>query len=132
MDYTRYFLTNLTKHIKIISKNFKLKEFYLGIAKDLISPFKRLSIDQNIPINIIMSKKSDQQIIDNVCKKRNLDPNSSQCKYEIDSNRLSNSMKSDLLNLSKNGKLIECTQDECNLGYFVGLGANYTVEKLIQ
>jgi hypothetical protein len=78
-----------------------------------------------------MAKKSDQQIIDQICKKRNLDPNSSECKYEIDSNKLMINIKSGLLNLSKNGKLIECTQDDCDLGYFVGIGANYTVDKLL-
>ena len=78
-----------------------------------------------------MSKKSDQQIKDNVCKNRKLDPDSPECKFEIDSNNLMNKMKSDLLNLSKNGKLIECTEDVCNLGYFVGVGANYTVSKLL-
>jgi hypothetical protein len=78
-----------------------------------------------------MSKKSDQQIRDQVCQKRNLDPNSSECKYEIDSNKLMISIKSDLLNLSKNGKLIECIQDECGVGYLVGKGSNYTVQKLL-
>ena len=78
-----------------------------------------------------MSKKSDQQIIDQVCKKRNLDPNSSECLYEINANKLSITAKSDLLNLSKNGTLIECIQDECDIGYFVGKGANYTVQKLL-
>ncbi|CAF1158205.1 unnamed protein product, partial [Brachionus calyciflorus] len=57
---------------------------------------------------------------------------SEKCKYEIDSNRLSIDYRAKLKDLSLSGNIFNCTMDDCDLGYYVGLGANYTVDKLLQ
>ena len=103
----------------------------LSISINAQSVFNLYTINQNIPINVILTNKTNQQIIETICKQKNYSPSSAECKYEINANNLLTSEKSKLLNLSKNGTLFECNLDDCNLGYFTGIGANYTVQKLI-
>lgn len=79
-----------------------------------------------------MTVKSDDQIKNLICKKRGYSFDSSECKYEIDSNNLSIGLRRQLYNLSTNGKIFNCTLDDCDLGYYTALGSNYTVDKLIQ
>ena len=123
-EATWYFLTE---------KTWITQEFFLmRLLRNEVDYFETLKIDQSIPINVIMSRKSDQQIIDLVCKKRNYASDSSDCVYEINSNKIMISEREKLVSLTTGGgKLISCTMDDCDQGYFVGLGANYTVYNLL-
>jgi pimeloyl-ACP methyl ester carboxylesterase len=122
-EATWYFLTE---------KTWITQEFFLKLIRNEIDYFETLKIDQSIPVNVLMSYKSDQQIIDQVCKKRKYASDSSECVYEINSNKISIRERAKLVNLSTaGGKMINCTMDDCDLGYFVELGANYTVFNLV-
>ncbi|CAF0715670.1 unnamed protein product [Brachionus calyciflorus] len=117
-----YFLTEKTW----ITQEYLLYDVFYG--KDAFE----LKINQSIPINIIMTVKSDEQIKEQICKKQGYGFDSEKCKYEIDSNRLSIDYRAKLKDLSLSGNIFNCTIDDCELGYYVGLGANYTVDKLVQ
>ena len=122
-EATWYFLTE---------KTWITQELFLKLIRNEVNYFETLKIDQSIPVNVLMSYKSDQQIIDQVCKKRNYASDSSDCVYEINSNKISIRERAKLVNLSTaGGKLINCTMDDCDLGYFVELGANFTVFNLV-
>ncbi|CAF0830609.1 unnamed protein product [Brachionus calyciflorus] len=115
-----YFLTEKTW----IAQEYLLNDLFFG--KDAYT----LKIDQSIPINLILTVKSDEQIKELICKKRGLD--AEKCKYEIDSNRISIEYRTKLKDLSTKGNIYKCTMDDCDLGYYVGVGANYTVDILLK
>jgi len=117
-----YFLTE---------KTWTTQEYFLPLLLAEADVFSTIKIDANIPINVIMTKKSDQQIIDQICKKRGFSQDSAQCRDEIESNRISVRERTKLKDLSKLGKLVNCEYDDCELGYFVANGANYTVNILL-
>lgn len=117
-----YFLTEKTW----ITQEYFLKSLFND--KDVFNAYK---INQSIPINLITTVKSDDQIREN-CKKIGLAIGSEECNYEIDYNKELIKIRKDLQKLSLNGKLFECKSNECDLGYYVGKGASYTVDKLLQ
>ena len=113
-------------------KKWATENYFINILKDKISSFSSGKIiDQTISLNLIISEKSDDQIIKNVCEPRKIDRNSKECIYEINFNRLLIQEKLNLANLSSKSKLIACKQDECGMEYFFGVGANYTVYNLL-
>ncbi|RNA22554.1 hydrolase [Brachionus plicatilis] len=117
-----YFLTEKTW----ITQEYFLKSALTG--KDVFSTYK---INQSIPINVITTVKSDDQIREK-CRKNGYSVDSEKCKYDLDFNRELIVIRKSLKDLSSNGKLFECSDDECDLGFYVGKGANYTVDKLLQ
>jgi pimeloyl-ACP methyl ester carboxylesterase len=125
-EATWYFLTEKTwitqeYFIKLMQRNETTTDY-----------FETLKIDQSIPVNVLMTHKSDEQIVEEVCERKKYAPNSSECVYEINSNRISISERAKLVNLSTGGgKLVNCTMNECDLGFYVQLGANYTVYNLL-
>jgi len=124
-EATWYFLTE---------KTWITQELFLRLMQrnETADYFDTLKIDQSIPVNVLMTQKSDRQIIEEICERNKYAPNSTECVFEINSNRISISERAKLVNLSTGGgKLVNCTMNECDLGYFVHLGANYTVHNLL-
>jgi pimeloyl-ACP methyl ester carboxylesterase len=108
------------------------ENYFINIIKDKVSSFSsNVVINDTIPLYLIISKKSDEQIIQNKCTSRKIDRNSNECKFEINSNRMLIQEKEKLSSLVPKSKLIECNLDECSLDYFLGAGANYTVSILL-
>ena len=68
-----------------------------------------------------------------ICLPKHYQFNSSECLQEIKSNRLYTIEKEKLVNLSSNGQVIRCDQDECGSQgrYLIDIGANFTVNKLL-
>ena len=95
--------------------------------------FAKYQIDQRIPINLLSTALSDEQIIKLTCVERmKIDPESDECKYEVASNRYAISEKEKFASLTQaGGKIIRCTSDECDLGYWVDR-PQFTVEKLLE
>ena len=87
------------------------------------------TLNGTISINHIMTAKNEQQIIKQVCVLRRLEQNSTDCENEIRASKLNIEFKHDLL---KFDKIIECTMDECDLGFYIYEGSNYTVQSLIK
>jgi len=108
------------------------ENYFINIVKDRVSSFSsNVVINHTIPLNLIISKKSDEQIIQYKCTPRKIDRNSEECKYEINSNRMLIQEKEKLSSLVPKSKLIECKLDECSVDYFLGAGANYTISILL-
>lgn len=114
-----YFLTD---------KTWSTQEVVLKTLADEKDPYD-VALNSSIAVNHIMTVLSDQQIISQTCDKLNYPASSSDCQYEIQANHLAIDWR---LNLTKFNKIINCTFDECNLGYYVFEGANYTVQKLLE
>jgi len=128
------YFANLLDEIRwyfLTEKTWTTQEYFLPSVFSEVDVFNTTKIDTNIPINIIMTKKSDQQIIDQVCKKNGFDKDSAQCRDEIESNRISIRERTKLKDLSNAGKLVNCEYDDCDLGFYVANGANYTVSNLL-
>ena len=102
-----------------------------GLAKEE-DVFSEKKIDQNIPINHIMSVKSDEQIIETVCLPKKFSKISEECNYELRANRYLINVRKELTTLTKNGRIIECNQDACNQGYFVYEGVDFTIKALLE
>lgn len=113
-------------------KTWITQEYFLPNIKDSKNVFETVKINDSIPINVIMTVKTDDQIKNQVCKKNDFAFDSAECKYEIDSNNLSIKLRANLFSLGKAGTIFNCTSDECDLGYYVGKGAEYTVDKLLK
>ena len=75
-----------------------------------------------------MTTKSDQQIIKQICAPHNFESNSTDCENQIRANKLSIEWKRDLL---KFDRIIDCTMDECDLGFYIYSGSNFTVQSLM-
>jgi hypothetical protein len=124
-EVTWYFLTEKTW----ITQELFIKLMQRNETADNFDTFK---IDQSIPVNVVMTHKFDEKIIEEICVRNKYAPNSTECKFEINSNRISISERAKLVNLiTGGGKLVNCTMNECDLGYFVQLGASYTVYNLL-
>lgn len=117
-----YFLTEKTWSTQAYLLPFVLKQ------NDI---FQTVKINESIPINLISSFKTDQQVINQTCVAKKYAPDSTDCLYEINSNKLYLFEKERLVNLTLNGKIIRCSLDDCDQGYLVGLGANFTVNSLL-
>jgi hypothetical protein len=128
------YFSNLLDEIRwyfLTEKTWTTQEYFLPSVFSETDVFNTTKIDANIPINIIMTKKSDQQIIDQICTKNGYDKDSAQCRNEIESNRISVRERTKLKELSNTGELVNCEYDECELGYYVSNGANFTVNNLL-
>jgi hypothetical protein len=75
-----------------------------------------------------MTTKSDQQIIKQICFPLNFESNSTDCENQIRANKLSIEWKRDLI---KFDRIIDCTMDECDLGFYIYSGSNFTVQSLM-
>ena len=73
-----------------------------------------------------MTKKSDAQIEAQTCEPQHLD--SSQCEEKKLTNRLTYEDKAKTP--QNGGSVIDCAEDECNLGYYVFDHPEYTVQKI--
>lgn len=87
------------------------------------------TVDSNIKIHTLLSIRSDQQVIDMVCRPRGMDPNSSGCLFELASNRYAIEQRLKLGEKNR-GEIVPCTDSACNLGYFVYDGTQWTVDAL--
>ena len=113
-------------------KKWATQNYLLPLYKNLKSSFDTgLVVNKTMPLNVIMTFKTDEQIVEHTCKPRKFDRNSTKCIYEINFNRMLQEEKSKLVNLTPQSKLIKCEQDECDTDFFVGQGANYTVFNLL-
>lgn len=77
---------------------------------------------------MILTHQSDDQIDGLVCQPRNLNPD--ECQFQKDYNRMIYEEK--LANFPRNGgKTVECTMDDCNLGYYIFNNPAYTIETVL-
>lgn len=120
-------LQNEARWYSLTEKTWKSKSHFLKLLPDKENIFETKSIDQTIPINIIMTTKSDDQI----CLDKKLSRDSADCAYEIDANNYSIAQRLKLKDLSQNGQVVNCTLDQCSSDYFVTNGAEFTVSNLI-
>jgi hypothetical protein len=119
-----YFLTDRT---------WIAQRHWIKFAENEDDVFNNYRIDQNIPINLLSTSLSDEQVRNITCiKNRKIDPDSDECLYEIKSNRYYTEEKKKLVNLtSAGGKIVRCMMDECDLGYWVDY-PRYTVDRLLE
>lgn len=81
-------------------------------------------------VNHIMTVKSDQQVIEQKCTPRNWSPSSDECIFELRVNKYSIDVRRNLTH--ENGRVIECTMDECNSSFFINNGTKFTIESLLE
>ena len=114
----------------LADKTWTTQEYILRWESDnnFTSPYN-YALNSSITVNNIMSVKSDQQVISQTCGPMKYPVNSSECDYEIKSNKLSIEWR---LNLTRFNNIINCTMNECNQGYFFIEGSNYTVQNLLK
>ena len=94
--------------------------------------FSERKLNREIPINHIMSVKSDEQIIETICVPNKLSKISEECSYEIRANRYMINVRKELTTLTENGKIVECEHKACNQGYFIYDGVEFTVKALLE
>lgn len=94
------------------------------------NPFNS-TISDSIPVHMILTTKSDEQVKNQICKPRGLDPISEDCQYEIKSNQAYIQAAQNMVPRN-GGQLIPCTLDSCNQGYYIYDGSKYTVDTLLQ
>ena len=73
-----------------------------------------------------MTKKTDAQIESQKCVPQNLDD--SECEKRKEYNRLTYEDKAKTP--QNGGEVVDCTEDDCNLGYYVFDHPEYTVRKI--
>lgn len=127
--------------IKIIIINLKNYYYLLKVAQrhwikgieKYDDTFAKYQIDQRIPINMLSTALSDEQVIKLTCIERlKIDPESDECKYEVNANRYMTSEKEKLSELtSAGGQVVRCTFDECSLAYWID-SPQYTIDKLLE
>lgn len=115
----------------LTEKTWTTQAFLLPELKKQENVFESLKINENIPINLVASFKSDEQVINTTCVTKNYPSDSKECLREINSNRLYILEKENLVNLTRNGKIKRCTFNECNQAFLVGEGANFTVQAIL-
>lgn len=108
------------------------KYFYDDAISSEQDVFKIYRINRNISINQIMCVKTDEQVVNKICKPQKLEENSDSCLNAIDENmKLINESKK-LVELTENGKIYEANGDDCDLEFFVINEPEFTVRALIQ
>ena len=110
-------------------KTWATQSYFLDFLPNKQNIFATTSVNQSISINLIMSYKSSQQIINQTCLKKNYAPDSANCLYEIEYNNLTISAKE---NLIQNGQEIKCQLDACDTDYFMNQGTLFTVQSLFK
>ncbi len=93
--------------------------------------FESETLNRTLPVHLIISAWNDTQVIRNRCQPQGYLPDSDECRFLIDSNNISIDLKKKITNLN-GGSVTLCEMDECNLGYFVYDGPQFTVSALEQ
>ena len=112
----------------LADKTWSTQEIFLKVLANATDPYN-VALNSSITMNHIMTTYTDNQVISLTCGVKNYPANSSDCQYEINANKLSIVWRKNLTNFNN---IINCTLDECSLGYYVFSGANFTVQKLLQ
>jgi hypothetical protein len=111
----------LTDRIWITSRHIFMNNYYKPDVYD--------NKTTTVPCHIIMTMKTDDQIIKTVCEMRNYMKDSAECAYEIDLNRYKIEAKKNLVNLN-GGSIHYCTKDDCGEDYFVIEDPDFTADLL--
>jgi pimeloyl-ACP methyl ester carboxylesterase len=114
-----YFLTD---------KTWTTQKQYLKMLPNQTDEYNKTSLSANITVYHIMTVKSDSQIIKQICDPRKYNASSSECQYEIQANALSIKWRQ---NLYKFDSIVNCSMDDCNLGYYVSDSPQFTVNSLM-
>lgn len=115
-------------------KMWATRRHFLPLAQEEQDIFETKKINASIQINLIVTYRTDDQIVKQVCEPKHYQANSTECLHEIKSNRLYTFEKEKLAKLSTNaGKVIRCDLNECanQSRYLIDAGANFTAHKLI-
>lgn len=113
-----YFLTD---------KTWATQSFFMEQLPYIEDPLYSYNISEEIKVNLIMTAWKNETIVEK-CKENKLDVNSTECKYNIDSNYY-DIMEKKKLN-KNNGRIIECNETECNLGYYIYGNPLYTAKTI--
>lgn len=124
-------LQNEARWYFLTEKTWKSKSHFLKLLSDKPNVFATKTINQSIPINLIMTSKSDNQVIEKVCADKKIAKDSAECLYEVEANQYSIAQRMKLKDLSLNGQVVNCTLDQCDSDYFVANGAEFTVSNLL-
>lgn len=108
----------------LTEKTWRSQAHFLELLANEPDIFEEIAINRTIPVHVIITAKSAEYIINNIC------PKSDNCLYEINYNNLSIKEQSKLAALSDRGNLIRCEADECDSDYFINKGVNFTVNIL--
>ena len=115
---------------QLTEKIWRTEKYFLPILSEASDIFKQVTINQSIPIDVIISYKTDEQIRKEKCLL--ISDNSAECLYEIEYNKKSIIERSELVNLSSSGQLIKCDFHNCNYEYLMSsVGSSFTAEKLV-
>ncbi|TRY61459.1 hypothetical protein TCAL_03167 [Tigriopus californicus] len=91
-------------------------------------PFGLVQFFISKQVHIILTHQSEEQVDTLVCQPRNLTLEA--CQFEKDYNRMIYEEK--LAYFPQNGgHTVECTMDECNLGFYVFTNSSYTVQTVL-
>lgn len=114
-------------------KPWSTARFFLSFVQNEPDIFESIKINSSIPVNLIVTYRTDEQIIKEICLPKHYQANSSECLREINSNKLYTFEKEKLVNLSSNGQVIRCDLNDCkdHSRYLIDAGANFTTYKLI-
>ncbi len=123
-DETRWFF--------LTEKTWITQRWYLENLVNETDVFSEKRLNSNIPINHIMSIKTDEQIVESICLPNKMNASSDECQYEIEANQYMINVRKELVSLTENGQVYECTKSACNQGYFVSEGAEFTVDALLK
>ena len=121
-------LNDEVRYYYLDDKTWATQSYFLDLLPNKQNVFDTMSVNQSISINLIMSYKSSQQIINQTCLTKNFAPDSAKCLYEIEYNNLTIKAKE---NLIQNGQEIKCLSDACDMDYFMNQGASFTVQSLL-
>lgn len=125
-------LMNEKRSFFLSEKTWITQRYFMDGLANQTDVFSTLTVKESIPINHIMTVKSNQQIINQVCAPRKLAPTSNECLYEQAANDYSIRQRKRLVNLTQNGRVYECALDECDLGFYVYNGPQFTVDALLK
>lgn len=117
-------LLNEARYHYLTEKTWRSQAHFLELLANEPDIFEEMAINRTIPVNVIITAKSAEYIINYIC------PKSDNCLYEINYNNLSINERSKLASLSDRGNLIRCEADQCDSDYFINKGVNFTVNIL--
>lgn len=95
--------------------------------KNTVDVFSTQQLTKNITLYHINTVHDDDQVKILICDKQKLD--SEKCDYQKSYNRLLIDFRQKMLNFTK---IINCTTDDCDLGYYIFNGPQYTVTNLLE
>ena len=94
-----------------------------------ITGYLNQTLTQSIPLHHIYTNYTEAKLNAD-CVKQNL--SQIKCDEKLFFNKWTSEAKFNMTKLSLGGKAIECTADDCSLGYYVNDDPKYTIEKLIE